>query len=196
MNRKAWLAAAIAAIGLLGAEQVTQGDLLRLVRNLFRAVEQEQRRLPNTDEDFSGLARVLDGDTFDVGGVRVRMQGIDALETEQSCNRRQGGRFACGEEATRALTELIGGRPVTCEPDGSQTYGRVVANCFVPRQGGGRVDLSEGMVRSGFAFDCPRFSNGRYAGVEAEARAAGRGAWAGRFQYPWSFRDRAGACGR
>ncbi|HWX50822.1 MAG TPA: thermonuclease family protein [Roseomonas sp.] len=201
-----WLALVVAVIGLLGASQLTEGDLLRVVRTAWRAVEslQEppQRGGRSTAQDhpagqpFSGRPRIIDGDTFDLDGTRVRMQGIDALEHDQQCNRRGGGRFACGAAARDALSELIGGREVTCTPDGSLTHDRVVAACTVRRGDGTVLDLNEAMVRSGLAFDCPRFSKGRYAGAEAAARAEGAGAWAGRFAYPWSHRDRAGACGR
>ena len=35
--------------------------------------------------DLSGRARVIDGDTLDVGGTRVRLHGVDAPEAGQSC---------------------------------------------------------------------------------------------------------------
>jgi len=198
------LVALVAAIaGLFGATQLTEGDFLRIGREAWRVIEsfeQPQERRPARErpsgEPFSGHPRVIDGDTIDVAGIRVRMQGIDALERDQQCNRRGGGRFACGEAAREALEELIAGREVTCTPDGSLTHGRTVAVCTVADTRGGMLDLNEGMVRSGLAFDCPRYSKGRYAEAEAAAKAAGEGAWAGRFTYPWTHRDRSGACGR
>lgn len=197
-----WAAVALAVAGLLGASQVTEADWLRLGAALLRAVgaapeapREAPRRASLPAEPFSGRPRVIDGDTLDVAGIRVRMQGIDAFESDQQCTRRGGGRFACGREATEQLATLIGGREITCTPDGSQTHGRSVAVCTV-RQGEQEIDLNGAMVRSGFAFDCPRYSRGRYAEQEAEAKAEGAGAWGGRFTYPWSHRDRAGACGR
>ena len=50
----------------------------------------------------SGSARVVDGDTLDVGAVRVRFHGVDAPESRQSCVA-GGRRWACGERATSAL---------------------------------------------------------------------------------------------
>ncbi|MDJ0387981.1 thermonuclease family protein [Roseomonas sp. E05] len=198
-----WVALAAAILGLLGATQVSEGDLLRLGRAAWRAVQSlEEPRAPSRGASrpagapFSGHPRVIDGDTFDLSGIRVRMQGIDALERDQQCSRGGGGRFACGTAARDALAELIGGREVTCTPDGTLTHGRTVAVCTVPQGNGGVLDLNRAMVRSGLAFDCPRYSKGRYASAEAEAKAAREGAWAGRFTYPWSHRDRAGACGR
>ena len=62
-----------------------------------------------TSAGVSGRARVVDGDTLDVGAVRVRLHGVDAPESRQSCVA-GGRRWACGERATRALAERIGGR--------------------------------------------------------------------------------------
>jgi len=202
-STKPWVALAVAIVGLLGASQVSEGDLLRLGRAVWQVVQtfEEPKRRPAAEsrpagEPFAGHPRVIDGDTFDLEGIRVRMQGIDALEHDQQCNRSGGGRFACGAAAREELTTLIGGREVTCTPDGTLTHGRTVAVCTVRQPDGSVLDLNEAMVRSGLAFDCPRYSKKRYAAAEAEAKAAKEGAWAGRFTYPWSHRDRAGACGR
>ncbi|KAA2213455.1 thermonuclease family protein [Pseudoroseomonas oryzae] len=204
MNRKGilskvWLALAAIVIGLIGTGEVSQGDLTRLFRSLNQALQSEAPRDTGRGgrpgEVLAGRPRIIDGDTLDVDGVRVRMQGIDALEHDQEC-RGGNGRFECGAAARQALVELIGGRSVTCVPDGSTTHGRSVAHCSVPRPGGGTLDLNEAMVRSGYAFDCPRFSDGRYAAAEAAAKREKAGAWAGRFDYPWSHRKRSGACDR
>ena len=196
-----WAAVAVVVAGLLGAIQITEADWRRLFTEIGRLVtgsetRQAPRRAHPPGEPFSGRPRVIDGDTLAVSGLRVRMQGIDALESDQRCKRPGGGRFACGREATERLTALIGGRAITCTPDGTQTHGRTVAVCTV-RQGGREIDLNEAMVRSGLAFDCPRYSRGRYAAAEAAAKAERAGAWGSDdFDYPWSHRNRSGACGR
>ena len=48
---------------------------------------------------LSGRASVVDGDTLDVGEVRIRPHGVDAPESRQSCVA-GGRRWACGERAT------------------------------------------------------------------------------------------------
>lgn len=189
----------LAIAGIFGAAHLADTDLFRLGRAAWRMIAAEHTPRPRANVGggpFSGPARVIDGDTFDIGDVRVRMQGIDALEHDQSCNRRDGGRFACGAAARDRLAALVKDAVVTCIPDGTQTYGRIVAACSVRPAGGAVLELNRAMVRSGLAFDCPRFSDGRYAAEEAAARQEGDGAWAGRFEFPWSHRDRAGACGR
>ncbi|MBM3530547.1 MAG: thermonuclease family protein [Alphaproteobacteria bacterium] len=135
-----------------------------------------------TGEAFSGRARVVDGDSLEVSGRRVRLFGIDAPEARQDCRDGRGRVYACGEEARRALSVAIGGRPVTCTPVGA-SHDRSVAVCTA-----GERDLSEAMVRNGHALELRRFSNGRYAEAEREARAAKRGLWQGDFTLPSEWR--------
>ena len=103
-----------------------------------------------TSAGVSGRARVVDGDTLDVGAVRVRLHGVDAPESRQSCVA-GGRRWACGERATRALAGRIGGRTVACEERDRDRYGRIVAVCRNARQ-----DVNAWMVSQGWALAYPR----------------------------------------
>ena len=62
------------------------------------------------------------------------------------------------------MRELAAGRVVDCELDDTRTRGRVVGVCRV----GGR-DVWAELVGAGLARDCPRYSKGRYAGLETPA---------------------------
>ena len=130
---------------------------------------------------LTGAARVVDGDTLEVGGVRVRLHGIDAPESGQSC-RAGGRRWSCGQEATRALVGRIGGNRVVCEERDRDRYGRVVAVC----NSAGR-DLNAWMVAEGWALAYRRYSLA-YVAEESEARAAKRGVWRGEVVAPWEWR--------
>lgn len=130
---------------------------------------------------LSGPAQVIDGDTLDVGGVRVRLHGIDAPESAQTCLA-GGERWRCGQRATRALRNRIDSRTVACEERDRGHYGRMVAVC---RLGGS--DLNAWMVSEGWALAYRRFSR-EYEAEEASAKAARRGLWRGDFVAPWDWR--------
>ena len=132
----------------------------------------------------TGSARVVDGDSLDIAGVRIRLQGIDAPEREQSCRNPDGRSYSCGREAARALAAAVAGRSVTCTPVEVDQYNRDVALCTADG-----ADVGETMVRSGHALDYARHSRGRYAAAEREAREARRGVWAGEFERPAMWRQ-------
>ena len=62
--------------------------------------------------DVTGTARVIDGDTIEVQGQRIRLHGIDAPEGRQLCFD-DGEPWLCGTDATNALRDKIGDNPVT-----------------------------------------------------------------------------------
>jgi endonuclease YncB( thermonuclease family) len=129
----------------------------------------------------TGPVRVIDGDTIDVAGTRIRLWGIDAPEAKQMCER-LGNTYACGQEATAHLRALVAAAEVVCEARVKDRYGRTVAICRV-----GLVDVGAAMVRDGWALAFVRYS-ADYAAQEQEARLAGRGMWAGTFTFPWEWR--------
>ena len=85
--------------------------------------------------DITGSARVIDGDTIEVQGQRIRLHGIDAPEGRQLCFN-DGEPWLCGTDATNALRQKIGDRPVTCEELDRDRYERIVAKCMVEEQFG------------------------------------------------------------
>src|SRR5918992_1657755 len=109
------------------------------------------------------VSPVRDGDTIELGELAIRFEGIAAPEWNEPG----------GTEAREAMIELVHGRVVRCELDGTRTYDRCAGICYLDG-----VDISEVMVRRGVARDCPRYSLGRYA--EDEHQAAADGATIGR----------------
>src|SRR5258706_8069250 len=133
--------------------------------------------------DLSGRASVIDGDTLEIHGTRVRLWGIDAPESDQVCRGEDSLQYRCGTAAANKLDAFISGRPVHCSPKGLDRYGRMVASCDV-----GGDDLGEWLVTNGLALDWPRYSNGRYAAQQRAAEHGSAGMWAGSFVEPWNYR--------
>lgn len=129
----------------------------------------------------SATVRVIDGDTIEVDGERVRLLGIDAPEDDQICGI-DGASFSCGDAATSKLQELIGQRQIECVGDDRDRYGRLIAICSVD----GR-DVGQEMVRSGWAVAFTKYSD-EYVMEEREAQRAGRGLWQSTFQSPERWR--------
>lgn len=126
--------------------------------------------------------RVIDGDGLKLGGVSVRLWGIDAPELRQECSK-DGLRYPCGKIARDNLETLIAGQTVECAEQDRDRYGRVVAICTA-----GGVDLAGWMVSHGWALDWPKYSGGRYSVQQDKAEDASLGLWAGFFAAPWDWR--------
>ena len=131
--------------------------------------------------ELVGRASVIDGDTIEVNGRRIRLHGVDAPESAQNCLA-GGTRWPCGRDATRALALRVEGQSVACDERDRDRYGRIVAVCRI-----GDKDLNAWLVANGWALAYRRYS-AAYAGEEASARAARRGLWRGTFISPWEWR--------
>ena len=134
--------------------------------------------------DLAGQASIIDGDTLEIHGTRIRLWGIDAPESSQLCRGEDSIQYRCGARAANELAAMVDGHPVICQPVSLDRYGRTVASCSVDG-----TDLAEWLVRHGLALDWPRYSHGRYATAEDEARRNERGIWAGSYVEPWRFRE-------
>jgi endonuclease YncB( thermonuclease family) len=140
--------------------------------------------------EIAGRATVIDGDTIEIRGQRVRLFGIDSPESAQLCQAGQKP-YRCGQQAALALADRIGERTVRCQERDKGRYGRVVAVCYVGSEDLDRWMVEQGwaiaMVEQGWAMAFRKYSLD-YVDAEDDAREAGRGIWQGEFEMPWEWR--------
>ena len=147
-------------------------------------------------ETLAGPAEVVDGDTLFVDGMTVRLFGIDAPESEQTCQRKDGeGKDRTdngGLEAGEKLSGFISGDPVSCAVRADSDSESLTGVCSL-----GDTDLGRWMVSAGHALAFTRKSN-EYQDEQNRGRNLRRGLWAGAFEFPWAWRlrkaDGTGAC--
>lgn len=112
------------------------------------------KTLPRTDAALVGHCWVIDGDTIDIGGTRIRLAGIDAPEMDHPY----------GRNAKWALVALCKGAQIRAVFSSELSHDRTVATCYLPD---GR-DISAEMVKLGMAIDWPKFSGGKYRHLEPD----------------------------
>ena len=118
------------------------------------------------------VTRVIDGDTVEIHDghqtIKVRLHGIDTPERDQPY----------GSAATRALSTMVGGKPVRVS--------RVVAKLYVDD-----TYVNKALVEQGYAWWYERYARDEWSLSQAQrsAREAERGLWAGANPIPpWSWR--------
>ena len=63
---------------------------------VFAYFKTRDRKLPPV---ITGQAAVIDGDTISIGGTRIRLEGTDAPEWEQTCDDANGAVMAMRNES-------------------------------------------------------------------------------------------------
>ena len=173
--------------GEVAGERHCHGETSRVRQN-----GQSPARPPQAAEDGSrtspveilgSVPRIVDADTLEVAGQKVRLQGIDAPESGQSCRQAGGQRYQCGEHATQALRTRIGPDAVTCTIEGRDRYDRALGICYAADG----TDLNGWLVSQGHALAYRKYST-TYVPEEDQAKAAQAGLWAGEFIKPWDWR--------
>jgi len=141
---------------------------------------------------------VIDGDTFEMiahhcffsrfglgcPAQRLRLYGVDAFESKQTCRDALDVVWQCGAVATERLRDLVHRPDFSChaDPEFVDRHAREFSFCSA----GGR-DVGSVLVSEGLAFAYGR--GVQYLPLEQAARAARRGAWAGHFVRPQYFRQ-------
>ena len=140
---------------------------------------------PVSAQILEGEARAVDGDTVEIAGRRLDLYGIDAMELDQTCRRRDRD-WACGDAARRELEALVAAGTTTCRVVAEPHLGVTIARCRIDW-----MDLSAEMIGRGMAVRCPR-STRDFRYPEREARHRGAGIWSSIFRQPSKWRVQRG----
>ncbi|MGO4451025.1 thermonuclease family protein [Phyllobacterium sp. TAF24] len=151
--------------------------ILMLVFFALVALLAARLSIPRDEQEITGKAYVIDGDTIVLTGKHIRLKGIDAPELAQRCGEVPAD-YPCGQVARRALDKLISGRAVRCEITGQDKYKRELGTCFASE-----TNLNSMMVEAGQAT-----SYGAYYDEEMRAKVERKGLWAGSFDRPQDWR--------
>jgi micrococcal nuclease len=103
------------------------------------------------------VTKVRDGDTIEVGGIPIRLNGVSAPEMSEPL----------GPQSKAFMTDLVIGKQLRCELNGEKTHDRFVGICYLDGK-----DIGATVIANGLALDCPRYSGGRYAEYEVKGAAA------------------------
>ncbi|MGY3618355.1 thermonuclease family protein [Bradyrhizobium sp. USDA 10063] len=136
--------------------------------------------------EFSGVPRIIDGDTVAFGTTSVQLEGIDAPQIDQLCFDERGAERRCGLEAREQLGMQVQDKRWECRTVSKNLYGRLLAKCEVNGQ-----DIARQMVRSGWAI-ASTTGLPIYLENEKEARLTASGLWAGAFVAPLDWRQHNG----
>jgi endonuclease YncB( thermonuclease family) len=156
----------------------------RLLCCVFAVVVCEMGTTPSRADPLVTVPRIMDADTVDAGTVKIRLNGMDAPESDQRCLDAHGTVWNCGLDATAKLEAYTHGRPWSCQLTGADRYGRAIGTCFVNGE-----DVNRWLVRNGWVLAFRRYST-IYVADEDYAREHQLGLWSGAFIAPWDWRHR------
>ena len=139
---------------------------------------------------ISGKPKIIDGDTLKINNKKIRFSGIDAPESyffgkKQLCIL-NNVEILCGKLSKEKLIEKIGNQIVNCRIEKNKDqYSRLIGECFLKNE-----RLSVFMVKNGYAFDYPKYSNGKFRKHQIYAKKLSLGLWKMQFEYPWIWRKK------
>jgi len=168
-------------------ETAENNGLIRSFENLFakKKTEHAPEKVefnPYNYPAVSGKVSVVTGSILRLKSLNIRLFGIDAPDTDQTCADRLGRAYGCGKKALTFLQDFIAGRKVTCHILGKIVNNNATGACFV-----GDSDLSAMVAEAGWALAYTKNTD-VYVPYEKEARINKRGLWEGRFYRPQDWR--------
>ena len=81
---------------------------------------------------LEGRVSVIDGDTLEMHGKRIRLHGIDAPESGQTCKSKSGKSYRCGQLAATQISKYTKHKIIRCNVRDTDRYYRLIPVCFLP----------------------------------------------------------------
>lgn len=161
------------------------GGFFSKVSGLF-GTKQEPAQINNFNPmDYpalKGVPRVITGSVLKIKGIRVKLLGVDAPNSEQICSNSKGISYHCGQKAITWLQDWIHEQEVECRIVGDVINRRATGVCFL-----GQHDIGAAIVSAGWAVAYTKNTN-IYLPYEKQARNDLQGMWNGRFYRPADWR--------
>ena len=128
---------------------------------------------------------IIDADTLKLNEKIIRLSGIDAPESTQTCENFDNIEYDCGAYATDALRTLIKlnkDKEVNCNYTNKDKFGRFIGVCYI-----GNLNINSWLVKKGWALAYKQYSID-YIIEENRAKIKNAGIWNGKFIEPWEWR--------
>ena len=132
---------------------------------------------------INGKPRIIDGDTIHIKSNKIRLHGIDAPETKQTCNI-DNEEWYCGKQSTKELKKLINKQNVECVVNDIDVYNRYIAICYIDE-----ININQWMVKNGWAI-AYRYYSKDYINEEEYADDNKLGIWKSKFIEPYLYRKK------
>ena len=146
----------------------------------------EEKNLKIFSKEFSGKAKVIDGDSIIVGKKEVRLLEIDAPEYKQSCLNNDGVEYNCGRMSFHYLRDWVNKKHVHCRYEKKDIYNRYLAQCYL-----GQISINENLLENGMAVIYNYYSSSeKLIELEKIAKKNKKGIWRGSFELPRHYRKR------
>ena len=143
--------------------------------------------------EITGTPKIIDGDTLNINGHKIRFEGIDAPEIKQQCKKDYlkvssiigftlRKNYYCGIISKKRLEQKIKNSKIKCISLSKDRYKRHLATCYK-----NKINLNKWMVRNGYAVAYKRYSK-QYLNDEKYAKENELGIWKGSFLRPEKWR--------
>ena len=154
--------------------------LTSISKTIFLSDNKNKYSISNLE--LIGKVFVTDGDTVKKGQLKIRLHGIDAPESGQTCKSSEDKIYNCGQKSKLFLKSLINNNNVYCKSKNKDRYGRLIAICYA-----NKINLNSAMVKEGWAI-AYRYYSDDYISEENNAKKNNRGMWKGSFVEPYIWR--------